>query len=42
MTMITMMMIKWYDEGADDVDVDDDDDNDDECDDSNSDVEKYM
>ena len=35
------MMIKWYDEGADDV-VDDDDDNDDEFDDSYSDVEKYM
>ena len=39
MTLITMIMIKWYDEGADDVD---DDDNDDECDDSSSDVEKYM
>jgi len=39
MTLVTMMMIKWYDEGADDVD---DDDNDDECDDSSSDVEKYM
>ena len=36
MTPITMMMIKWYDEGADD------DDNDDECDDSYNDVEKYM
>ena len=41
MTLITMMMIIWYDEGADDVDDNDDDDND-ECDDSYSDVEKYM